>query len=1467
MTALIMFQSIEDENGRGTKTLHVSAENLSASLNTKFQTSSLIEIPPIIPPTTAEIRLAFVTEDQGNLISQELSFVCDTIKVCLTPDDLYILSQIFRTLIKIPQSKDTIASRHGNRTKKSRNNMQMTMREKSNSNHLFSILQYKKKGSGIAMCVRFELQVLTVILIRTKPSKCDGKPLFDFNINNIKGKFEGCVSAMSGELSSELSMNFFNTYISEWEYVVEPSIIVVAIDQMPNEFNLSVASPDIVNMNLTGVLLRDLAEMDFSIYDSNHFRMNSITSTKREDLPTSAGVGTEIGSAFNASSQSLHISNHTGCDFFVCPMKCAGFKIPKHSHIGSVDDSIKVRNGEEVSLKSCITQKNISDLKYHTIQPLAFGLSQSSESEVGRRKILYSLPTANLSENSKKIHKLIPLRRQENDKKYSSNKNEPIYYEPVVEWCIQNQRLRSSTVDVYSIEKGKDLLSSQIWSPCDNFYLDLGHLKAEEEKNSFDLDDEDLMDLDRETRSKVTGNWLKPYLTQDAHEWTDMTNTLRLARERVMLPDSNWIWVNDWTVDLSGEYCITTDGDGWEYSVDFPEFNRSRRYYKRGDTCRRRRWTRTRIFKPPPLKDPFRPLSLVWETKRSVDGNLTVVVRSNLTLINLTSIELSFFAFSFSWEDDQFIASIHPGDSKSVPISLATATYIRFGKKRHAKKNQKQKNSSITSGFVLSERLLILPTSYNSTTMSRTSVRGSGDLNDSKLNMNFLVHIKCERGDTSIIIEPVLRIINLLPCKLICKFGEMNGIGKGRKFSSSMKEEENKDICKKEIISIETSEDAKVLSVHPVRKPHLSLRLPGYKWSLWHRIVNRGINTNTWFPNDKDESNRYQENEVDLDHANEYKSVIRLDRHVDGGDSIVVIIGVEFGHCPVLRVWAQYWIIDKTGFGIRFADDFSGILGNTPTENSSRRSYIDPFESKDGRIIKDLKLSGHQWAIGMSGMSLYFSKKGKIAFRIESGAGGDIKRKAQIKSNWSSSMDISNVMPKTVFSLDEYMGPRKFELALSVSLCPSIFSRTKLITLFPRYQIANLLDQTIFVAQDGCLHSETAIPSQTSVPFHLDISSLAPRVRLSLAFNTSRTFRRSVEATWTNGCIRLDKIGITSMRLPASGNIAKPMVVQAEVRLATPQQSSAVVIVIWSTNEVSNPLYLLRNKSSYTILCSQQCDDDETYEKSEPGFSTNENNLQNMHRVPHSQNDPLSHVLQCQNSMFQIQEEGNLECGAISPLLNQLFMSKKKQEYVWRIPRDKVMCFGFEDPEKAHVIKWTCLDIQRVISNKSMAPHASLEVDGMGSSSILNLGDGRKIMCHIKAEHSTKIIEFTDWVEYSNSAQITSSQSVTSELESLLREEEGCITYNGDEDGDDDFVSLKFRLDLLGLAISVVDNDSDALSGREILYVQSDSLLLTFSQSREGYHEIELRLMSFQVDNHVANTAHPVLVSERSFDN
>jgi hypothetical protein len=890
-----------------------------------------------------------------------------------------------------------------------------------------------------------------------------------------------------------------------------------------------------------------------------------------------------------------------------------------------------------------------------------------------------------------------------------------------------------------------------------------------------------------------------------------------------MLPDDNWMWVNDWSVDVSGDFEESSDADGYEYSADFETFSRTRRFYMRGDACRRRRWTRTRIVKPPPLHDPRRPLKVVWKTVLDEMGNYTIDVRSHVTIHNSTSTTLFFFLYSPSWDEEKLAGSAEPNQELSVPVLLASAVYLRLAKTRS------NRSSSDLKDFDFSDHSLMLPTSYNSDNLTRTSIR----LNDvSGTHLHFLLKVESKKGIVDIRIEPVLKVVNLLPCQLECQLGEVLRpserrqvdnrpvISRGKKFR----------IANVETMTVATGKEGKCVALDPGSKPHISLRVPGYRWSAWQRIVNRKSNSLTWRPSEAEEEIHIFSNKGDgEDYEEEFKTTVHFDRLGKSGDSLVLIISVEAGHSPTLRVYSQYWVLDKTGFGCRFCESFSDLMGTVADNENSRRSYLQYDNVGDASIRKDLDIQGHQWSIGMNGMSLYFSMKEKIAIAIETSSSDSEKSSVAkfLRSKWTSPMDVSNVMPKTVFSVDEVSGPRRFELAMSVTVCPGFFARTKLITFIPRYQVVNLLKRELVIAQDECLESEILIPSQSTVPFHWEKQSLPPKVRLGLPTLDEKD-SGTYDECWTNGCIQVDKIGITSIRIPTGGILpAKPMVAQVEVRLAMKEQNSAVVIVIWSASEKSDPLYLLRNRTPYTILCRQPLQEEDN--DGPEGFTT------------------------CgTDTTMKTDSKGQngFECGSeITPMVRSFLGLDRLEEFVWVLRSGEVSCFGFDDPEKPRILEWSCMDDESENFNRN-CEKVLVEIDNMGSSSSLKLGT-REVVCQIKAEHSTKVADFSDF-DLSLPVRAPRKRNIDRVTESINGR------YPTDDEVED--AALSVRFDIPSICISVIDNAIAGRHGREILLAQFDELFASFSQSREGYHEIEFRLKTLQVDNHVPSSIHPVMI-------
>jgi hypothetical protein len=224
--ALIMFQSVENANGSGRKTLHASFDNLSASMNNQFNRVLISEAVPMIGPAAAEFRIVYATENLGCVVSKDISLDCEAIKACLTPTDVFIMKCVVQTFahrlsrsFAADHSLEREGMQHSTATVQSQRN----------------IIRYKKKGTGIATSIRVEVQYCSFVLLQAYRSKQGTQPLLDFSVKDLKGKFEGCVSALSGEYSAVVSVKHFNHDVREWEYAIEPFNISLTLDQMPNE--------------------------------------------------------------------------------------------------------------------------------------------------------------------------------------------------------------------------------------------------------------------------------------------------------------------------------------------------------------------------------------------------------------------------------------------------------------------------------------------------------------------------------------------------------------------------------------------------------------------------------------------------------------------------------------------------------------------------------------------------------------------------------------------------------------------------------------------------------------------------------------------------------------------------------------------------------------------------------------------------------------------------------------------------------------------------------------------------------------------------------------------------------------------------------------------------------------------------------------------------------------------------------
>lgn len=1108
---------------------------------------------------------------------------------------------------------------------------------------------------------------------------------------------------------------------------------------------LSIASITAIKANLTSDLIAGLLAL------GRDFVPCEYETVKKAQHGGHGMANKNVGNVF--------IKNESGLDFYISQLPSI-YDDDTDRDIAKDDDSlILLRHGNTIVLNLTESDKFDDNLKVVLIP------SPDSVHLIGERKPIVNIPIPKAGERSSRTFPLFPKQGPMHAK---------VYIEPVVEWCMQNQRIHSACNNLSCVDIGVDLLSNKIWSPSDRLLV-----------------------------GKKEEHWLPPYLDGDVNEWTDMTGVLRMERDRVMLPDTKWIWANDWTVETPCGYGDNVDADGWEYAKDFRSFGLKSRFYEEGDNCRRRRWTRTRLMKPPKYDDPDRPLAIVWNCFKDGHGNDNVKLRSPITVSNTTQLDLIIFCCSHSWKNDQLLGCVRAGEELVVPLHLTCMTHFRISIRLGDEEVVTSSDQYCSSDYILA-----IPSSVKFETIVRVSV----DLNDivaKELNLpkqvHFTVTMNVVLGCTQIVINPVVRLINLLPCPLQVRFceGAVDGTVDNQEYESCFLDEQ----------SLEVGLEISSIAVDATLNPFVSFRVPGYRWSRVQRIVNRKFALSSWKPDEDDAKMCFKHNESKLSRA-EYSSVVQFERLNYGGDPLTLILEVVPSDCPLIRIFAQYWIVDKTGFGLRFCDGAGDLLGKTLKTNSPRRSYLLHKEMQNEPFINDMEVEGHEWTIGKDGRTIYFSCEDKVATCIDIGnPNSHDQNQKLVRSNWSDLIDISNVIPKAVFSVSEYQGERQFDLSYDVAFAPSIFSKTKVVTIYNRFHLVNLSEHYLYVSQDQSSDA-TSVPPKGTVPFHWDNKTWESKVRFSID-----------KKMWTTGCVQLDKVGVMALRLPNEKQLA--MVIQTEIRLAKNDYDSAVVILLWFANDQTNPLYLLRNKSSHEIKCYQSHEDSldggtKTFAFSGCGDSAKTN-----------QAGPWN------SNVFDLVSDG-INCGLTRNSEN----IESDNFFTYNVPKRDSSYFGFDDPTKTHIIEWTCGDIE--------CTRAKVDVDALGSSNVVSLPFGGQIGCLVIAEHSTKVIEFFDIYDLENLKDKWSYQRTSLSHNKLL------VAANAKGEEHDAFT---VNITLPGIHVSCIENSSVDLAGREIFLVYIDKIVCQVSQTRDGHHELELQVLSLQIDNHVNNAIHAVMLS------
>ncbi len=763
----------------------------------------------------------------------------------------------------------------------------------------------------------------------------------------------------------------------------------------------------------------------------------------------------------------------------------------------------------------------------------------------------------------------------------------------------------------------------------------------------------------------------------------------------------------------------------------------------------------------------------------------------------MTNLALFCFGHKLSWQSHKLLGHVLPDEECIVPADLSSVTHLALAVKKE------------DGSFNFSDRIVIIPTSFTCQRRLRAEIYldAPNDSNEflNSSNLHFHISMICISGVIELSILPVLKIANLLPCSL--------------KYRLSEAARQSEEFRKTDEGFIDVGGNGSSSSVDPSLNPQISLQLPGYSWSSYQRIVNRIDAELSWKPSKSDEKHRHKGNQPRK--SDGYTSTIHLKSQIDG-DPLTIVLEVICGHVPTLKLYAQYWIVDLSGFGLRFCDGSNkwAIGKDGMASANCRRTYSSGYLGRKQDSI------GHEWAIGKDGMSFYFSDVGRLAVMIDFYKGDTAgKPERMIKSTWSKLLDVSHNIPKTVFSVDEVGSNRRYDFSYDVTNGPSIFSQTKIIRVFSRFHVINLSSGALYLRQQGCSNAITFVPPNAHVPFHWEDSTFSLNINISTNC-----------VNWTKGSVNLEKVGVSSIKLDTLSPL--PAVLQVEVRLVPKDQNGAVDILIWDPNELQ-PIYTLKNLSSHTITCRQQNNEEcDALEKvdGETDIDNGNNNF-----------DILASVLPGCNVTSQASNVTDF----VAAGLDCSFMTKQAScdddISEWNLKKGSIIHFGFDDPQKPHVLEWAVEGIKD--EEKGM-----VQIDTVGSSSLVTGSNGVAVSCIVRATDSAKVIEFSD---------VGPNKDIVGSMLEKVSKNTSLAICSKDETGIDPAnKAFTVKVSIPGIALSLIENNDDNEPGQEIFLMTIGNSTVCLAQSAEGFRDIELIVTSIQIDNHIhPKIAHPVLLS------
>eukprot|EP01084_Bolivina_argentea_P267506 454090_1 len=460
----------------------------------------------------------------------------------------------------------------------------------------------------------------------------------------------------------------------------------------------------------------------------------------------------------------------------------------------------------------------------------------------------------------------------------------------------------------------------------------------------------------------------RDYYTRRAGEGGRRAKGEERRKEDIKLPNSQWEWLDDWHPDKSSIEVGEIDEEGWEYAVGFNQFNvatksRTKRDF---DQARRRRWIRTRAPCPLPLEDPHRPLDLVLDVQVTPQGRLEVKASSTICIINETRWPLEVSCLCSAWQDNSaHLGTIAAHHTHYVPLLLAYTSHYQL---RPAALSNDMPDFSWCSPFAvyangLNESLVVWATCACSSDVSRMS--STTETLHLPPPVHLVVYVEREGDKLACLrVVPPLIVVNALPCGLRFrahqhKYDIQAELQSGEKVqqprelqqqmpSSHKWQKQSMTPCDVENGRIAPADSVGLYCVYMYAQAEIAFRVPHFEWSIEHIPC---------LPSSlKDVKSKFHDMHVEF-------------RLHDGAGGYLHVMGKferqfpQSSTCPAVKltVYAELWLVDRTGLSIDFEIDGMKVAKPLTIEEDGKPQNESKDENQDIDVSRQMPSVENLW--------------------------------------------------------------------------------------------------------------------------------------------------------------------------------------------------------------------------------------------------------------------------------------------------------------------------------------------------------------------------------------------------------------------------------------------------------------------------------------------------------------------------